>query len=166
MTQRLRNSLAALATLLAGCASDPARHTLADLRDVQPDVAEVDVDNSLDLAMQSYRRYLEQSSTSAMTPEAMRRLADLQLEKEYGVTGGPKPLPAARPALGASPELAAPAVQAVALERRPDVPAAAQAPAESDADFEARATEVHAFAPAGDTPAELRRVVERLVQRN
>ncbi|HZF28914.1 MAG TPA: tetratricopeptide repeat protein [Gammaproteobacteria bacterium] len=144
---------AVAAALVAGCASDPARHTLADLRDVQPDVAEVDVQNSLDLAMQSYRRYLEQSSTSAMTPEAMRRLADLQLEKEYGIAGGAKTLPAPRPALAQPADLAPPAVQAVARAGR--AAASATAPvAESDADFEARATEVH-FASAGDAAAEL-----------
>ena len=58
---------------------------------MQPDVAEVEVADSLDLAMQSYRRYLDETPTSAMTPEAMRRLADLQLEKEFGITGGDAP---------------------------------------------------------------------------
>ncbi|HEX5046294.1 MAG TPA: tetratricopeptide repeat protein [Gammaproteobacteria bacterium] len=152
---------ACAAAFLAGCASDPARNTLADLREVQPDVAEVDVQNSLDLAMASYRRYLEQSSTSAMTPEAMRRLADLQLEKEYGLTGG-KASAARRPELAApggaarpAAELAAPAAQTFADEKRPEASSAAPAPAESDADFEARATEVHAFAAAGEAPASL-----------
>src|SRR5215471_13552622 len=80
---------ASIAALLAGCATEPsARHTLADLHSVKPDVAEVEVQDSLDLAMQSYRRFLDQTATSAMTPEAMRRLADLQLEKEFGIAGG------------------------------------------------------------------------------
>ena len=73
--------------LAAGCASHPDRDTLATLRSVEPDVAEVEVANTLDLAMQSYRKYLDETPTSAMTPEAMRRLADLQLEKEFGLTG-------------------------------------------------------------------------------
>ena len=76
---------------MAGCASAPDGGTLAELRNVQPDVAEVEVADTLDLAMQSYRRYLQETPTSAMTPEAMRRLADLQLEKEFGITGGDKP---------------------------------------------------------------------------
>ena len=72
----------------AGCATTPDSGTLAALRTVEPDVAEVEVADTLDLAMQSYRRYLDETPTSAMTPEAMRRLADLQLEKEFGITGG------------------------------------------------------------------------------
>jgi hypothetical protein len=72
----------------AGCASTPDRGTLAALRTVEPDVAEVEVADTLDLAMQSYRRYLNETPTSVMTPEAIRRLADLQLEKEFGITGG------------------------------------------------------------------------------
>ena len=83
---RRRRLAAALAPLLAAsCATAPPDSgTLAALRSVQPDVAEVEVTDSLDLAMQSYRRYLTDTPTSVMTPEAMRRLADLQLEKEFG----------------------------------------------------------------------------------
>jgi len=81
-----RRLAAVLAPLFAAsCATAPDSGTLAELRSVQPDVAEVEVADSLDLAMLSYRRYLAETSTSAMTPEAMRRLADLQLEKEFGI---------------------------------------------------------------------------------
>ena len=62
--------------------------TLAELETLPSDVEEVYLDDSLDRAAQSYRRYLEEAPTSALTPEAMRRLADLQLEREYGVIGG------------------------------------------------------------------------------
>ena len=65
---------AAIASLLvASCASAPDTGTLAELNRVAPDVAEVEVADSLDLALQSYRRYLEETQTSAMTPEAMRQ---------------------------------------------------------------------------------------------
>ena len=37
--------------------------------------------------MQSYRRYLEETPRTEMTPEAMRRLADLQIEKQFGIRG-------------------------------------------------------------------------------
>ncbi len=84
--RRLAIALASLGA--AGCASSPSGDTLATLRTVQADVAEVEVADTLDLAMQSYRRYLEETPTSAMTPEAMRRLADLKLEKEFGIAGG------------------------------------------------------------------------------
>ena len=70
-----------------GCASGPERDTLAELHSVEPDVEEVAVDDSLDRAMASYRAYLEETPESVMTPEALRRLADLQIEKQYGIIG-------------------------------------------------------------------------------
>lgn len=126
----------------AGCASSPDRHTLAELRSVRPDVAEVLVADSLDLAMLSYRRYLEQAPKSAMTPEAMRRLADLQLEKEFGIAGdGDRWLEMAAPESGVAPL----EIRDAARAGRPASPAA---PFESDEEFERRATEQHQFLPA------------------
>ena len=97
--------------------------------------------------MQSYRRYLDETPTSAMTPEAMRRLADLQLEKEFGITGGPPTgrwVEMAAPDAGAAPsEIGAAARRARA--RRSPTPIAA---AESDEDFERRTTGEVEFAPA------------------
>ena len=72
--------------------------TLAELRNVGPDVQEVKVEQGLDQAMQHYRRFLEESPETAMTPEAMRRLADLELEKQFGIhTGDGKPREMAAP---------------------------------------------------------------------
>ena len=45
------------------------------------------VDDSLVKAMASYQHFLDETPQHAMAPEAMRRLADLQIEKEYGVIG-------------------------------------------------------------------------------
>ena len=73
--------------LVAACAT-PDRHTLAELRGVEPDVTEVRIEKGLDQAMLGYRSFLEQAPESALTPEAMRRLADLKLEKEFGIHGG------------------------------------------------------------------------------
>ena len=71
---------------LAACGTSTTRQgTLAELEQMPADVDEVYLDDSLELAAQSYRRYLEETKESAMTPEAMRRLADLQIEQEYGV---------------------------------------------------------------------------------
>ena len=50
-------------------------------------MTEVQVENGLDQAMLGYRKYLEKAPESSLTPEAMRRLADLKLEKEYGILG-------------------------------------------------------------------------------
>src|SRR6266702_4788821 len=89
--------------LFVGCTAHhkPTRATLADLHNVRPDVQEVKVDQGLDQAMQSYRRFLEETPETSMTPEAMRRLADLQIEKEFGIhTGDLKPRQMAAPKTG------------------------------------------------------------------
>jgi len=132
--------------LLAGCAGGaPAKHTLAELRSVEPDVEDVKVEQGLEMAMQAYRRFLDETPESELTPDAMRRLADLQIEREFGIhTGDGKPI-----------EMAAP-------ERARDVPATAMAgtgPApvagagsgvtESEQEFERRTT-----AARGDVAAE------------
>lgn len=70
-----------LPLVLAACAGGG---TLADLRNVEPELKDVEVEDGLEKAMASYRRFLEQTPESAMTPEAIRRLADLKLEQEYG----------------------------------------------------------------------------------
>ena len=140
--------LLAVAPLAAfGCASVPGRGTLAELHSVEPDVTEVRVEDSIDLAAASYRRYLEETPTSALTPEAMRRLADLQLEREFGITGAGEPWrEMAAPEPGAAPE------SRLGPEPAPESGAAADAPIESDAEFEARAGRPHDFAP-GDVVA-------------
>ena len=138
----------------AGCASTPDSGTLAALRTVEPDVAEVEVADTLDLAMQSYRRYLNETPTSVMTPEAMRRLADLQLEKEFGITGG---APTQRWTEMAAPEAGtAPSEIGTATAAAPAPTIAdAVAAAESDEEFERRAAGAIEFSPvaAFDLPA-------------
>jgi hypothetical protein len=96
-------TLSLLSTGLFACASG-GNHpgTLAELEVVPADVDEVYVADSLERAADSYRRYLNETSESRMTPEAMRRLADLQIEQAYGVIGS-----------GAFVEMAAPEAAAV-----------------------------------------------------
>ena len=80
---------AAVGLAAAGCASaPPTEGTLAELAAMPADVEDVYLADSLERAAQSYRDYLEETPRSALTPEAMRRLADLQLEREYGIIGG------------------------------------------------------------------------------
>jgi tetratricopeptide (TPR) repeat protein len=88
MMRRLAIPLALAPVLMSGCAETPDRQTLAELRNMQPDVQEVQVEEGLDKAMASYRRFLEETPQTAMTPEAMRRLADLQVEKQFGIRAG------------------------------------------------------------------------------
>lgn len=73
--------------LVLACTGNPDRRTLAQLREVEPDLAEVEIDAGIDQAMEGYRKFLEEAPKSSLTPEAMRRLADLKLEKEYGLLG-------------------------------------------------------------------------------
>src|SRR3989442_15808186 len=83
--------------LAAACAGNPDRQTLARLHSVEPDVSEAKVENSPDQAMVGYRKFLDEAPESALKPEAMRRLADLKLEKEYGNPGAGKIQPMAAP---------------------------------------------------------------------
>lgn len=91
MTSAVRLAVLVAAVALAACAGAPSRRgTLAGLHDVQPDTADIAVSDGLDKAMQGYQRYLEQTPRTEMTPEAMRRLADLKIEKQFGILGDGK----------------------------------------------------------------------------
>jgi TolA-binding protein len=75
------------AVLLAACSGAPQKDTLATLHKLPPDLQDVKVEGGLDTAMHSYQRFLEETPETQRTPEAMRRLADLKIEKEYGLNG-------------------------------------------------------------------------------
>src|SRR5262249_8063118 len=137
-----RMALLVAPMLVGACAGISDRHTLAELRHVEPDVSEVQVQNGLDQAMAGYRKFLDEAPESSLTPEAMRRLADLKLEKEYGILGDGKPaIPAPEPAT-AKAERGPQAAQ----QGGPPPPAA---PSESDEAFERRAAAEHAVSPSG-----------------
>jgi len=129
---------------LAGCATISQHGTLAELDTVPADLEEVHLEDGLERAAQSYRRYLEETSESARTPEAMRRLADLQIEQQYGVIGGSQFVEMAAPEKAAlekaAPEMAVPEsaapVKAVAAV---SVANGQAEPTESELQFEARA---------------------------
>jgi len=130
---RLLVPILAAPVLAAGCAGNPDRQTLAELRSVEPEMTEVRVEDGLDQAMLAYESFLEKSPKSALTPEAMRRLADLKIEKEYGILGD-----------GTPEALPAPEKQTVTRDEDDSevqaVPAAIADHSESDRDFERRAT--------------------------
>jgi tetratricopeptide (TPR) repeat protein len=124
--------------LVAGCAPRPEKGpegTLAELRSVSPDVQEATVEQGLEQAMQHYRHFLEETQETAMTPEAMRRLADLQLEKQFGV-----PEVDARPREMAVPEPAQASAVARSDTPRPAAEVAGDGESESDQEFERRTT--------------------------
>src|SRR5215471_16623100 len=91
--RRLAIPMAMVPVLITGCAARVTRTektvgTLAELRNVRTDNQDVKVEQGLDQAMQQYRRFLDETPETAMTPEAMRRLADLQIEKQFGMRAG------------------------------------------------------------------------------
>src|SRR6266404_1850838 len=112
--------------LLGACAHhvDQAG-TLASLHQLRPDTKEVPVDQGLDQAVQSYREFLKEAPDSKLAPEAMRRLADLKIEKEFGIQGDGK-LVELPPEQGSPPvkSAAAGAVQAVPMDTARRKPAA------------------------------------------
>ena len=161
----MRRAVPALCLLLLhACASTSDERTLAELRSVEPDMREVTVEQSLDKAMASYRRFLEQTPTNVKTPEAMRRLADLQIEKRYGIIGEDA---APRAPLGSVADEATPDVRAampapVEAQRVPEAEASAVSRStlladlsEDEASFEARASGAQALPTLARQSAEL-----------
>jgi len=151
--RRLTISMVLASALVVGCAGHPEKvtpGTLAELRDERPDVEEAKVEQGLDQAMQHYRRFLEEAPETAMTPEAMRRLADLQIEKQFGVSVDD----------GKPQEMAAPESAHVLTGTPADTPNTAPpvtdtGVTESDQDFERRTTaesEILAGSNAGPFP--------------
>lgn len=141
--------------LLAGCASRPGKGTLAELHDVRPDLQDVKVEQGLDQAMQGYRRFLEETPETEMTPEAMRRLADLQIERQFGLRAGDR-----EPRDTAAPEAAPASAGAQADAPLPGASVAAEDLRESDKDFERRTT-AQSGMPAGSDAGAPRADAER-----
>jgi TolA-binding protein len=163
------------AAVLAACSSAPPKRTLATLHNVQPDLQDVKVDDGLDTAMQSYQRFLEETPETKRTPEAMRRLADLKIEKEYGLNGTGEmlelPAPQTAAEVGLKPDLQ-PAAHGCANGAGAGCAGAANQPADvasavgrasarqsvdigataigTEAELEARATQEHRVASVQD----------------
>ncbi len=49
------------------------------------EIKEEKIEGGLDKAMQGYQHFLEETPDSALKAEAIRRLADLKIAKEYGI---------------------------------------------------------------------------------
>ena len=126
----IRLLVLAVPAVLAACQSGGGRETIAQLRNVQIEIKEEAIEGGLEKAMEGYRRFLEETPDSALTPAAIRRLADLKVEKEYGYLTGPAPATA----LSAPERAQSPKSSAV---RPSDAPQTAQT--ETPADFEKRA---------------------------
>jgi tetratricopeptide (TPR) repeat protein len=137
---------------LGGCTAHhkppTTQGTLADLHKVAPDVKEAETKESVDQAMQQYRKFLEESPETPMTPEAIRRLADLELEKQYGIHAGDgkkQAMPA--------PESAKAPVSAPAKTLNKATAIGGAGHGESDQEFERRTTAENRIPASGDTGA-------------
>ena len=83
---KLRHFLVVVfSVILSSCASISEQGTLAQLRDVEIVLEDEKIVGGIEKAMQSYQQFLEQTPESAMTPEAIRRLADLKIERETNI---------------------------------------------------------------------------------
>ncbi len=163
---RIRLIILAIPLMLVACHSISDKDTIAKLRHVQIEIKEEKIEGGLEKAMLSYQGFLEETPDSALTPEAIRRLADLKIEKEYGTfTEGDGPVGRAPvPALPAPERTALP--ESASVSGGPSNRALAHIPVhdESEADFERRATrrqEVAGVAAAADWLAEGANDLER-----
>lgn len=143
-TNWLRLSALVLLLLLSACQSGGGKDTIAKLRHLQVEIKEEKIDGGLDKAMEGYRRFLEETPDSELTAEAIRRLADLKVEREYGLLAGATV--AARQATAS----ALPPPQRATVDTPAPVPAAEPLPGESTTDFEQR---VAASPPSGPVAA-------------
>ena len=139
---RIRLFILALPVILVACSSTGSKDTIAKLRHRQIEIKEEKIEGGLEKAMLSYRRFLKDTQESPLKPEAIRRLADLKIEKEYGTLteGAESAGNTTTPALP-SPERAA-RVKGGSLSGESPDQSLAHIPVhdESETDFEMRAT--------------------------
>jgi cellulose synthase operon protein C len=133
---RIRLLIPATALMFAACQSFGDRETIAKLSRMQIEIREEKLEDGLDKAMGSYQRFLEETPDSPLAPEAIRRLADLKIEKEYGtLTDGAE-------AAGGAKAAALPPPERASVEVSPPHRAVPHTPVygESEKDFEKRTT--------------------------
>jgi len=99
---------------LMSCVTTGEKTTLASLRDVSIEIKEEKIEGSLEKALESYQKFLQETPESELTPEAIRRLADLKIEKEYDSFTETSPVTSASPS-SATPASTQAAVSAVVL---------------------------------------------------
>ncbi len=79
-----RALLLLLTLALTACAGLDRYGTIAQLREVEIEIVGEKIDGGLDKAIAGYERFLEEAKGTPMGAEAIRRLADLKVEREYG----------------------------------------------------------------------------------
>lgn len=81
----IRYFLFVILLLMLNACSNNNYNTIAGLQQTKIEIKDVNIEGGVEKAMQSYQQFLDKTPESAMTPEAIRRLADLNIEQEYGV---------------------------------------------------------------------------------
>ncbi len=141
---RTRLFILALPLALVACSSLDERGTIAQLRNRQIEIKEEKIVGGLEKAMAGYQQFLQETPDSALAPEAIRRLADLKVEKEYGLITDQNEPASRAPAALPAPQTARPA----AITRTEPPPASSAG--ESEADFERRTIGAEAVAASAD----------------
>jgi len=85
----LRASLLLPLVLTAACQTTTTRdgNTLTRLDEVDAAVQDEQIEDSLHKAMASYRKYIKEAPAASSKPQALHRLADLEIEKSYRIEG-------------------------------------------------------------------------------
>ncbi|MEA3361702.1 MAG: tetratricopeptide repeat protein [Thermodesulfobacteriota bacterium] len=146
-----------LPLFLTACSSIDKRGTIAELRNHQIEIKGEEIVDGLDKAMASYQGFLKETPDSALSPEAIRRLADLKVEKEYGFVAGGKSETAENQTLTAPEPAARPEV--ALTETQPSTDAA---DIESETDFEQRTTLNQPAPTAATTDSETDQAIDDL----
>ena len=151
--KQFRILVLAIPAILSACQTGGNRETIAQLRNMKIEIKEEAIEGGLQKAMESYQRFLDDTPESALTPVAMRRLADLKIEKEYGYLNAPA-APQGRvssaPALSAPERAQNPKASAVHASDAPQ-----PVRTESQVEFEKRATRSPQLAAKGGKPGGL-----------
>jgi tetratricopeptide (TPR) repeat protein len=161
MDRARRIAVLSVSALMAACATTDDRATLAQLHHMKIEIKEAKVDGGIEKAIEGYQRFLAETGQSKLVPEAMRRLADLKVEKEYGIIADPTPATSqesTQVTLSRPPSLAPAAAPPTAAARSPKESVVGIVPGrrdESDQDFEKRATTIGEIKAAPRPGAEL-----------
>lgn len=138
---------------LTACSSVDRKGKIGQLRSQHIEIKAQKIEDGLEKAITSYQRFLVEAQGSPMASEAIRRLADLKVEKEYGFIGDDQEQTDNPPQLSA-PEPASRPNVALTVPQSSDIPAEEY----SDTDFEQQATRSRplpktvASASEGDQP--------------
>jgi tetratricopeptide (TPR) repeat protein len=137
---RIRLFIVTVSLILTACQSTGSRDTIAKLRDQHIVIKEVQVSGGIDKAMQAYQHFLEEAPNSALKAEAIRRLADLKIAKEYGILAIDSEPAGKVPAMSTPEHAAVSNVSSATGTSSGQKLAETPVPAESETDFEKRAS--------------------------